>query len=127
TPPLLLFSLADSSSTAPAILASDTVVVHFLDETNADLARLCATRGADRFAGSTPWTRLVTGEPLYTGVRTWLRGSIEQRVNVGGSTVVVVRALEAATSTAPSDVKPLVYHDRSWHRLDDGSRVPRNA
>src|SRR5690554_4285131 len=63
-PPLLVFSLAASSSSAPAICAADTVVVHLVNTDNLELARLCATSGADRFADTSSWDRLTTGEPF---------------------------------------------------------------
>src|SRR6478609_5191085 len=68
-PPLLTFSLSALSSASPAILSASTVVVHLLDADDLDLARLASTSGADRFADTARWTRLVTGEPVYHGVR----------------------------------------------------------
>jgi flavin reductase (DIM6/NTAB) family NADH-FMN oxidoreductase RutF len=43
-----------------------------------------------------------------------------ERVSAGSSTIVVVRALEAQASHASS---PLVYHNRTWHRVDDRSQI----
>ncbi|WP_159501922.1 flavin reductase family protein [Microbacterium sp. 18062] len=125
-PPLLIFSVSALSSAAPAILAAETIVVHLLDSDDIDVAKLGATSGIDRFADRDAWTRLVTGEPVYNGVRAWVRCSIIERMNAGGSTVIAAHALQSGLNR---DVDPgehgnaLVYHNRTWHRLGDHSRV----
>ncbi|MFT4212848.1 MAG: flavin reductase family protein [Microbacterium sp.] len=125
-PPLLIFSVSALSSATPAILAAETIVVHLLDADDLDVARLASTSGVDRFADHRIWTRLVTGEPVYNGVRAWVRCSIVERMNAGGSTVIAAHALQ---SDIARDVTPgehgdaLVYHNRTWHRLGEHSRI----
>lgn len=122
-PPLLVFSLSRLSSAAPTILAADTLVVHLLDAEHVDLAKLGATSGVDRFADTSAWSRLATGEPIFRGVPNWIRGRVVNRLDAGGSTVVVVQALESGPSNE-SSAEPLVYHRRTWHRLADETRLP---
>lgn len=125
-PALILFSVSDLSSSTPSILRSGTVVVHLLEADRLDLAQLCATSGIDRFADATAWSRLPTGEPLYHGVRNWLRCRIENRLVAGASTVIVGEVIEA--SEVGDDVgDPLVYHNRVWHRLSDSSRADNDG
>ncbi|WP_243228052.1 flavin reductase family protein [Microbacterium sp. CIAB417] len=125
-PPLLIFSVSALSSATPAILAADTVVVHLLDSDDLGVAKLASTSGIDRFADTESWSRLVTGEPVYNGVRAWVRCAIIERMNAGGSTVIAAHALQSGINR---DVQPgehgdaLVYHNRSWHRLGDHSRI----
>lgn len=125
-PPLLIFSVSALSSATPAILAADTVVVHLLDSDDLGVAKLASTSGIDRFADTDSWSRLVTGEPVYNGVRAWVRCAIIERMNAGGSTVIAAHALQSGINR---DVQPgehgdaLVYHNRSWHRLGDHSRI----
>lgn len=125
-PPLLIFSVSALSSAAPAILAADTIVVHLLDADDIDVAKLGATSGIDRFADRDSWSRLVTGEPIYHGVRSWVRCSIIERMNAGGSTVIAAHALQAGINRDVAPGEPgeaLVYHNRTWHRLGDHSRL----
>lgn len=123
-PPLLIFSVSTLSSAAPSILAADTVVVHLLDADDLQIAELAATSGVDRFADLDRWTRLATGEPLYHGVRAWTRCAIINRLEAGGSTVVVAHALQGAVAREPDhEAGPLVYHNRTWHRLGAGSVI----
>ncbi|MFE7843638.1 flavin reductase family protein [Microbacterium sp. NPDC057407] len=125
-PPLLIFSVSALSSATAAIAAADTVVVHLLDAHDLPLATLGATSGVDRFADETSWVRLSTGEPLYRGVRAWVRCAIVSRMDAGSSTVIAAHALQ---SSVERDVPPgdtgdaLVYHNRGWHRLGDHSRI----
>lgn len=125
-PPLLIFSISALSSSAGVLARASTVVVHFLDAQDIELAKLGATRGIDRFAQSHRWSRLETGEPVYEDVRAWVRCAVVDRMDAGTSTVIAAHALQ---SRFPRDVPDdagadaLVYHNRAWHRLSDQSRI----
>jgi len=125
-PPLLVFSVSALSSATPTLLAADSIVVHLLDAEDLDIARRGATSGIDRFADAESWAPLPTGEPLFRGVRAWVRCAVVSRMDAGGSTVIAAHALQAHLAR---DVEPdgagaaLVYHNRSWHRLGEHSRV----
>lgn len=127
-PPLLVFSVSARSSSAGTITSSDTVVVHLLEADQLELAQLGATSGVDRFAQRSAWSRLTTGEPVFHAAPVWIRGRIISRMDAGSSTVIAVHALQsnvagdAATANA-RDAEPLVYHNRSWHRLGSHSRI----
>ena len=101
-------------------------MVHLLDAEDIGLARTAATSGLDRFADTSTWSRLATGEPVYHGVRAWLRCRIVSRMDAGGSTVIAAQALQVDVER---DLEPgesgaaLVYHNRAWHRLGDHSRL----
>jgi hypothetical protein len=43
-------------------------------------------------------------------------------MEAGGSTVVAVHALQASLPPA-ADPSPLVYHNRTWHRLGEHSAI----
>lgn len=118
-PPTLVFSASPISSSTPTIRRAETVVIHLLASDQVELARLAARSGADRFGGDVEWGRLPTGEPYYPSANSWLRGRVIDRMDVYGSTLIVVEALEtkprdSATLTEP---KPLVYHNRNWFAL----------
>lgn len=122
-PPLLIFSVSSSSSSAPTIRAADTVIVHLLAADQLDLARLCATSGIDRFANRSIWDRLLTGEPYFPAAHAWIRGKVINRMEAGASTVIAVHALQAKLPAEAGDAAPLVYHNRAYHALGDHSRV----
>ena len=122
-PPLLIFSVSSSSSSAPTIRAADTVIVHLLAADQLDLARLGATSGIDRFADRSIWDRLLTGEPYFPAAHAWIRGRVINRMEAGASTVIAVHALQAKLPAEAGDAAPLVYHNRAYHALGDHSRV----
>ena len=126
-PPMLMFSVSSLSSTGPALLKAQTVVVHFLGEQQVELAKTFATSGIDRFADETSWARLTTGEPYLLSVPTWMRGKVVNQMDAGGSTIVVVEILEVRLPAEEGDAshgkRPLVYHNRTWHALGDSSAL----
>jgi len=128
-PPLLVFSISDLSSSAPTIKRAETVVVHLLGAGQLNIAKLGATSGIDRFADTSLWTRLPTGEPYFPAAHAWIRGRIVNKMEAGASVVIAVQALEAKAPAAGDQAadaaaaQPLVYHNRTWHRLSEESKV----
>lgn len=122
-PNLLVFSVSDSSSSAPVLTTADHVLVHLLDADGLDLAVLGATSGIDRFADTSLWTPLATGEPLFNGALTWIRARVVSRIETGTATVVVAEAVQVSLPPEGHDVPPLVHHNRTWHRLTSDSQI----
>jgi flavin reductase (DIM6/NTAB) family NADH-FMN oxidoreductase RutF len=120
-PPLLVFSLSALSSSTPAIRKSHTVVVHLLSAGQLEIAKLGATHGVDRFADTSVWTRLPTGEPYFPSANAWIRGRVFHQEELNYSAIMVIEALETGGPVA--DARPLVYHDRTWHQLGEHSRI----
>jgi len=118
-PPLLVFSVSELSSSHPTIVGADTVVVHLLGSKDRRLAKLGATSGIDRFADTSLWHRLPSGEPVFDGTR-WIRAAIVSRVAAGTATLIIAEALETDLTAEPGD--GLVYVDRTWHRIGEHSR-----
>lgn len=119
TPPVVAFSLSTRSASSEPLLRSETMVIHLLRFTDIDLAQLCASSGADRFAPEISWERLPTGEPRYTGVSTWFRARRLGLLPIEGATLVAAELLEgeAQSMEDPPEAHSLVYLDRRWHRL----------
>lgn len=121
-PPLLVFSASASSSGTPVLERAETVVVHMLGADQVELAKLGATSGVDRFSDVSAWRRLPTGEPCFYAAETWLRGRVVQRVALGGSVLHVVHVVDASVDL-DAVAEPLVYHNRTWHRLGPHSAL----
>lgn len=126
-PALLMFSASSRSSSSPTLQRADTIVVHLLDAESLDLAKLGSARGVDRFADRSQWARLVTGEPYFPQARSWIRARVLNRMDAGGSTVIVAQGIQSSVSAAAADDLPsrdgLVYLNRTWHRIGDHSRA----
>jgi len=121
-PPLLVFSVSDQSSAAATICGATSFVAHLTTADSIDIAKLAAAHGVDRFADATLWDRMPTGEPYYVAVKNRLRCRVIDEIRAGSSTVVVGLALEASELPANPGA-PLAYHNRTWHRLDESSRL----
>lgn len=119
-PPSLVFSLS-GRTTAPLLAAADTVVVHLMDSGHRQLVDTFATPGTARFTEDMDWEFLPTGEPLLHGGTWALRCAVAQRVEVGSSKVVIATVLDARRQSPGTE--PLVYHDRTYHRLSNGSSL----
>ncbi|WP_100813236.1 MULTISPECIES: flavin reductase family protein [Microbacterium] len=126
-PPLLIFSVSSSSSSARVLKDANTVVVHFIGPDSIEIAKLGATSGIDRFADSTIWSRLPTGEVVFDAVRTWIRARVVNRLEASGSTIVIAQAIESNYTAAELDQQPeregLVFMNRSWHQVGERSAI----
>ncbi|WP_342023206.1 flavin reductase family protein [Arthrobacter citreus] len=120
-PAILVFSLASASGSAGVVASAETIVVHLLGARNAGLAGLFARPGSDRFTSSLAWEQLPTGEPLLREVPRALRSRVLGRTAVGSSVLVTAEVLEVLTPGAPDE--PLVYHNRTYHRLGEHSTL----
>ena len=129
-PPLLAFSLASSSSSWPAVAGATTLALSFLAHHQDDVSARFATSGIDRFAAG-GWRPLPTGEPVIDGALAWVRGRVVDRTQVGSSHLVSVQVLASSVQVAPASARrpgleaasPLVYHDRTYHRIGDHSAI----
>lgn len=118
-PAILVFSITAGSSSREAIDDADSVVVNFLAHDQQQVAKTFAQTGIERFA-NIAWEMLPTGESVLDGSAGWIQGQIDQRVPVGGSLLIVVRANQ---SYRRDDAHPLVYVDRTYHQLGVDSQV----
>ena len=110
-PPLVSFALSNESSSFPTLLEARAVVVNFLDVDQVDLAGRFASRGVDRFADPTQWSRLEDGSPVLDEAPSFLHGPIEHRFAVGDHHIIVA-SLHGALQRRPYG--PLIYHDGAY-------------
>ncbi|MHA7282974.1 flavin reductase family protein [Arthrobacter sp. TMS2-4] len=116
-PPVLAFSVSTASSSAAALIEADTLVVHLLGADQVGIAQLFATRGADRFGPAVDWRPLPTGEPLLVEAPWALRCRVRHRLPVGGSMILAAEVVAIEQGDDGAGEAPLVYHNRSYHRL----------
>lgn len=112
-PPLFAFSVHAASSSWSALSRAQRVMINFLAEDQADVAARFSTSGIDRFAAG-GWHPLPTGEPVLTGCAGWIEGRVWSLVPAAGSRLILAEAAAAWGS----DRRPLIYRDRTYHRLD---------
>lgn len=116
-PPLLMFSISTQSSAVEVIRRAETAVVHLLSAENRDLAELGATSGIDRFADTSQWSPLDTGEPVFRDVPAWMRIRMVNRLPAGEAVIVIGEVQEVHIDKDRAISDGLVYQDRTWHRI----------
>ena len=119
-PALVTFSVAGTSSSWPALSRATSLTIGFLAAEQVDVSARFATSGVDRFAG-VDWHWLPTGEPVLDDVPAWIRGDVVQRVR--GRRQPPGRRPRPRDRPGPRRRPPLVYHDRAYHALDEGSAL----
>lgn len=112
TPPLLIFNLATTASSWPAVEWADVVGVHLLTADQTELARIFATSGIDRLAAVPEWSQDEHGTPILPGVASRLAARVQERILIGDQAVIVAEIVGGHTR----DVTPLLYHDRTFTR-----------
>lgn len=121
-PALLVFSVSGDSSSAGTLHKTENVVIHLLSADQVDLAQLRTKSGVDRFADTSLWDRLPSGEPSFPTAQAWVLGRVVNRMPAGGATVLALHALEASEPEGDFS-PPLVCHNRRWHSHSDHSTL----
>ena len=120
-PAIIAFSLKANSGSAAKIAAASSFLVHMLDAENVTLAKNFATHDYPRFADTSTWEFVSTGEPLVHGVGRVLRATPLSRVEAGPAIVFTAQVEEFIRNDCEGT--PLVYHSRNFHALGDHSNV----
>ena len=126
-PPLILWSLAKTSSALAVFESARHWAVHVLAADQQELSKRFATRSADRFSGL-PTEPGVADVPLLTGCAARFQCTTESR-HAGGDHIILVGQVLAFDRRA---VAPLVFQDSRYVLVAEaagleGSRIPQAA
>lgn len=112
-PPLVSFCVQNTSTTWPKLRERPFLGISVLGESHDEAARALAAKTGDRFAG----LRTVSsgsGAVFVEGTSVWLESSIEQTIQAGDHTIVILRV---SGITVHPDVPPIVFHRSTFRRL----------
>ena len=115
-PPLVLWSLRESSPSVPVFERSDRFVVNVLSEAQIEISRRFASPIADKFEG-VPHAESAHGIPLLHSSAAWFECRTLTRQKAGDHLLYIA---EVDRFTA-SEQAPLVFHSGGYHAL--GSRL----
>jgi flavin reductase (DIM6/NTAB) family NADH-FMN oxidoreductase RutF len=119
-PPLISFNIAHTSSSIEAMLAAESVVVHFLGDHQRNLAQRFSRAAEERFTDTGLWTTLDTGEPILHETPIWVRATVDRLIPLGDHTLVVALVTRVHDNTDGHPVaRPLLYFNGSYHRPTD--------
>lgn len=114
-PPLVSFCVQNSSTTWPKLKDLPLLGISVLGEAHDAAARTLAAKTGDRFAGLETVTN-DRGAVFIKGTSLWLETAIEQLVEAGDHTIVVLRVHSLVMDTA---VAPIVFHRSTFRRLGE--------
>lgn len=112
-PPLVLFSVQNSSTTWPVLRQGGRIGVSILGSAHARECYQLASRKGDRFAGLD--TRVTDlGALFIEGSSLWLDCEIYSETPAGDHTIVL---LEVKSLKVSDDHDPLIYHSAAFRSL----------
>lgn len=111
-PTLISFSARSSSFSWPRVRSLGVLGVNILSADQADVARIFATSGVDKF-NAVPWFPGPNGSPLIEGALAHLEGSVASVAAHGDHDLVVV-AIDFVASHAKN---PLIYFRSDFRSL----------
>ena len=118
TPPLISFNVFDDCLMYPVINAVDQFNVHVLSDHQADVSRKFAEpglAGAEQFT-AVPYTLDASGIPVLSDVVALLSCDVYALHPTGDHVLVIGRVRTARFDELR---QPLVYQNRSYHRMGD--------
>jgi flavin reductase (DIM6/NTAB) family NADH-FMN oxidoreductase RutF len=107
-PAMLLVCVNKNSNTLPVLEERGSFVVNFLCEQSADIARICASKAADKFSG-VRWrmAEYADNAPiLIDHITAYAECRIIQAVDGGDHIILIARILTGATYPAK---QPMIY------------------
>ncbi len=111
-PPLILWSVANTSSSGPAFSKGKAFAVNILAATQEDLALRFARSGEDKFDGTT-WEQGLGGSPLLEGCVAYIECRVDDRYP-GGDHAIILGAVERFVNL---ERDPLLFHSGEFRRF----------
>lgn len=119
-PAMVMFSVANSSSSLPYLTVGAPIGISVLSDGQGGLARQFATRGIDRFAGVDTVQR-GRGVSIIDASAAWFAGEISNAFPGGDHTIFTIAVEEC---DAAEGVRPLLYQQGRFHGWSEpGSSV----
>lgn len=117
TPPMVTFTLANTTRTHAMVVKSGVVGITLLHQGQQDLSEWFAGRSGDvdQFSGVATFM-LKTGVPLISGGMAYIEGRVVHKFDMPASTLFIAEVVSMAKE---EDMEPLVYFNRAYHRLEN--------
>jgi flavin reductase (DIM6/NTAB) family NADH-FMN oxidoreductase RutF len=115
-PPLVSFCVQNSSTTWPRLKDLPFLGISLLGESHDAAAKTLAAKTGDRFAGLET-TSTDRGAVFIGGTSVWLESAIDQLVEAGDHTIVVLRVHQITLHDDPDIEAPIVFHRSTFRRL----------
>lgn len=114
-PPLVLLSIARTSTSWPAIKATGRVGINIVGEDHSDLALAFACSGGQKFESCDWRPGRVTGAPVLAGAIAWVEAEIWQLYDGGDHEIVTARIVDLGA--VEEDSRPLLFFRSNFAAL----------
>jgi 3-hydroxy-9,10-secoandrosta-1,3,5(10)-triene-9,17-dione monooxygenase reductase component len=114
SPPMVLWSLRETSSSLAAFMQADRFAVNVLAESQVDLSRRFATQGDAKFADGA-WTLGPHGAPVLAGCAAVFECQTATRLPAGDHCLFIGQVL----ACTESPIAPLVYQAGHYRLLGE--------
>ena len=115
-PPLVSFSVKSSSYSYPLIRQAGRFAVNILSTDQADVSRLFAQQGADKWRG-VKWQASLLGNPVIADSLHWLDCAIHAEHIAGDHLIVIGEVKSLGVSDAEAAAQPLLYFKGQYGQL----------
>jgi flavin reductase (DIM6/NTAB) family NADH-FMN oxidoreductase RutF len=116
-PPLVLWSLRQTSPSLPAFIAASHFSINVLAEGQVELSRRFASALADKFDEGV-WSRGLGGAPVLAGCVAVIECEQVSHQAAGDHVLFIGRVLRL-TAAPPGTLAPLVFHAGHYHLLGE--------
>lgn len=117
-PPMVMFSVQNSSVTWPVLRTAGTIGISILSDRHADAGLQLSSRTGDRFSGLRV-TVAPSGSVFLDDVPLALDCLVHSETPIGDHSVVVLEVIAFRTNP---HVEPLVYHGKAFRSLSRHER-----
>ena len=115
SPPMVMFSVQNTSTTWPVLSTAARIGVSVLGAEQADACMQLASRSRDRFEGLSV-SVTAAGAALIDGATMWLECEVVSTTPAGDHQIIVLQVHEMGHDAQRA---PLVYHGRRFHSLSE--------
>lgn len=117
-PPLVLWSLRQSSPSLPAFAGAAHFAINVLAEGQVELSRRFASALADKFDDGGVWSAGIGGAPVLAGCVAVIECERVSQQQAGDHVLFIGRVLRL-TAAPPGTLAPLVFHAGHYHLLGE--------
>lgn len=114
-PPLISFSVMETSTTYPRLRRAGRFCVNVLADTQQHISSQFGRSGGDKWAGI-EWDTTAAGNPVLRGSLMWVDCSLENEFRAGDHTIVIGRVHEMSPMQAAA-AEPLLFYRGAYRQL----------
>jgi 3-hydroxy-9,10-secoandrosta-1,3,5(10)-triene-9,17-dione monooxygenase reductase component len=115
-PPLISFSVMNSSTTWPKLRTVRRFAVNVLAEDQYEISSVFGRSNIDRWA-AVSWQTSIQGNPIIDGVLVWIDCMLHAQHDAGDHSIVIGSVQALGHPAGVDDRSPLLFYKGKYHHL----------